>query len=345
MNRLSNGGLNAARDCKRKFHYRYDLGLQRRGGDDSAALNYGKLWHKVLARWFAERNCGGMLAFIKSHARSEDDVRRCMAMLAGYAARWQDFPTMSLSEQEIDVPIRNPATGRRSQRFTQFGFMDMLWWDGRTWLYEHKTAASIGGGYLEKLFSDSQITGYYAALRDMGIDVEGVVYDVALKPKLELGTLRPTHCLSTAARDIYVTEQKTQWAEFGGKGRWKKKDYQAVSVLTHDRADSVAADQFYERLTEWHMRPEAYHREEVYISDRQVADWREDVWMVTQEILAARRAGMWPRNTSRCFDYYRPCEYVSLCQNGAPEALINSEYELRESPSNNDIQQTEKPVF
>jgi hypothetical protein len=260
------------------------------------ALNYGKLWHKVLARWFVERHCGGMLAFIKSHARSEDDVRRCMAMLSGYAARWTQFPAMSLHEMEIDVCIRNPETGRRSQRFSQFGFLDTLWWDGRTWLYEHKTAASIGGGYLEKLFSDSQITGYVAALRDMGIDIEGVVYDVALKPKL----------------------------------RQKKGE---------------ELDEFYERLTAWHMKPEAYHREEVYVSERQIDDWRKDVWAVTQDLLNCRRTGNWYRNTSRCFDWHRPCEFVALCQNGAPEALINSEYELRESPSNNDIKQPEKPVF
>lgn len=298
MNTISNGALNAARDCKRLYYYRYELGLQRRGGDDSPALNFGKLWHKVLARWFERRTLDGMQAFVDAHAASQDDIERCMAMLVGYIARWLELPQMSLHEVEILVPIRNPVTGRRSQRFTQFGFLDMLELsqDGRVRLVEHKTAASIGGGYLEKLWSDSQITGYYAALQNMGIEVESVVYDVALKPK--------------------IRQKKTE-----------------------------SLDEFYARLCAWHMQPEAYHREEVYISDRQIMDWRTDVWQVTQELLACRRSGYWYRNTSRCWDWYRPCQFVSLCQNGASEVLLNSEYEKRESPSNNHNQTTEKPVF
>lgn len=298
LTRLSQGGFNAARDCKRKFHYRYGLGLQRRGGSDSPALNFGRLWHAVLARWFTVRTMDGMDGFIGRNASSQDDVERCCAMLAGYIARWPNLQVASLHEQTIDVPIRNPETGRRSQRFTQFGFLDMLELsqDGRVRLVEHKTAASIGGGYLEKLWSDSQITGYYAALRDIGVDVHSVVYDVALKPKI----------------------------------RQKK---------------SEDEEEFYIRLGEWHMQPDAYHREEVFISEQQVADWREDVWAVTQDILTARRTGYWYRNTSRCNDYFRLCEYSALCQNGAPEALINAEYELRESPSNNDNVSSEKPVF
>lgn len=296
--RLSQGGFNAARDCKRKFQYRYEMGLQRRGGDDSPALNFGRLWHAVLARWFTARTMDGMQCFINHKASGRDDAERCLAMFTGYIARWPDFPEASLCEQVIDVPIRNPETGRRSQRFTQFGFIDMLelGLDGRIRLIEHKTAASIGGGYIEKLWSDSQITGYYAALRDMGIDVYSVVYDVALKPK--------------------IRQKKTETEE-----------------------------EFYARLGEWHLQPEAYHREEVFISDRQVADWREDVWSVTQDILTARRTGYWYRNTSRCNDWFRLCEYSSLCQNGAPEALINSEFELRQTPSNSDNQTNQEPVF
>ena len=297
LHRLSNGAYNAARDCKRKFHYRYDLCLQRRGGDDSAALNFGKLWHAALAYWHQLRTPGGNEE-IDRLATDHDSAERCKAMLMGYACMWDSKPVASLHEMEIDVTIRNPETGRRSQRFTQFGFLDMLAMhdDGKLWLWEHKTAASIGGGYLEKLFSDSQITGYVAALRDMGVDIEGVVYDVALKPKLRL----------------------------------KKNETQ---------------DEFYERLAEWHMRPEAYHREEVYVSERQIEDWRLDVWAVTQDLLNCRRTGNWYRNTSRCFDYFRPCEYVSLCQNGASQTLIDSEFELRQSPSNNEISSDSKVVF
>lgn len=284
---LSNTALTAARDCKRKYYYRYERGLQRRR-EHVPALHFGRLWHKMLRAWFSREKI--------PPPKKNDASQRAWCMFVGYLARWENDLVMCFPEQKIEAPIRNPATGRRSQRFNQFGIIDMLALhdDGKVWLWEHKTAAKIDGSYLEKLWSDAQITGYYATLRDMGIDVNGVVYDVALKPQL----------------------------------RQKKGETE---------------DEFYNRIENWHLtKPEAYHREVVYISDRQVADWREDVWQVTQEILSCRRTGYWYRNTARCNDYYRQCEYAPLCQNGASETLINAEYEPRESPAN-DKPKTETP--
>jgi hypothetical protein len=341
---LSNAALTAARDCKRKYYYRYERGLQRRR-EHVPALHFGRLWHKALARWFRERTTAGMQDYLSTQGATPDDVARCSAMLTGYVAQWSAFPRCSLHEIGIRLPIHNPATNRRSQRFFRFLILDMLALDldfPGVWLWEHKTAAQIDGSYLEKLWSDAQITGYYAALRDMGVDVKGVVYDVALKPQLEIGKSRPTHVLDIDARLFYVTEQKTQWAEFRGAGRWKKRDYTA-DPISSSAAEGVATKRFYDRIQDWHLtKPEAYHREAVYISDRQVADWREDVWQVTQEILSCRRTGYWYRNTARCNDYFRQCEYTPLCQNGASEALINAEYEQRESPAN-DKPKTETP--
>ncbi len=288
ITRLSNGGVNAARDCKRKFYYSRELGLQRRGVS-VGALNTGKLWHRCLAEWFRTRDATKVARLIEWHGEDNDMVQRCIAMMGGYLAKWaaDDLPVMCLSEQQIEVLIRNPATGRRSQRFTQFGFTDMvaLHDTGKLWLWEHKSTGQIDGKTIESLWSDSQITGYVAALRDNGLDIEGVVYDLAQKPKLK--------------------QKKTE-----------------------------DVDEFYDRIREWHLTKEnVYHREYVYISEQQIADWREDIWQVTQEILSCRRTGYWYRNTSRCFDWFRPCDYMPLCQNGASDALINAEYEPRETPA------------
>ncbi len=348
MDRQSQGGHQAARDCKRKYYYRYELGIKRRG-ESVLSLDFGKLWHKALAWWFAERNPDGVDTWIGQHCDDADQGHRLAAMLRGYMHRWPDAPVVTLSEQALEVPIRNPATGRTSRRFVQFGYLDMLALHdgGKVWLWEHKTTSQIDGATIEKLWSDSQITGYVAALRDMGIQIEGVVYDIAQKPKLELGKSRPTHVLGPRALDpMYVVEQKTQWAEFGGSGRWKKKDYPITGVVDETTADAIARNHFYKRLDAWHMdTPTAYHREEVYISDRQIADWREDVWQVTQELLSCRRTGYWYRNTGRCFDYFRPCEYAALCQNGASEALISAEYEPRKSPARHRNSQPNTETF
>ncbi len=41
---------------------------------------------------------------------------------------------------------------------------------------------------------------------------------------------------------------------------------------------------------------------------------QEEVWEITQQYLEARRRGKWLLNTSNCFAYERPCEYLPYCQ-------------------------------
>lgn len=292
---LSQSGLQVARDCKRKYLWRYERGLQRRW-IRAPELQFGKLWHALLALWFAERRPDMVDIWVGQLAESNDQAHRAAAMLDGYIQRWPDLPVMCLSEQALKAPIRNPQTGRASRRFSQFLILDMLALhdDNTVWLWEHKTTSQLTGQYLAKLWSDSQITGYVAALQYAGIRVDGVVYDIAVKPRLRL------------------------------------------------KKGETDAD-FWDRIRDWHLStPEAYHRETVYVSDRQIADWREDVWQVTQELLACRRTGYWYRNTGRCYDYFRECEFAPLCQNGAPEALINAEFEPRESPATDTENQLRK---
>ncbi len=285
MNRLSDSGVKAYRNCPRSYYWSRVRGI-RLIRETPAELHAGKLWHLALAAWFMTRDTDQVAAALEAKADAEQ-YSRTMAMFLGYKARWGDsFPLFSLHEQEIEVPIINPDTGRRSRSFIQFGYLDMLarHHDGKVWLWEHKTTSQITGQYLERLWGDSQITGYVAALQFMGIDVAGVVYDVAQKPRL----------------------------------RQRKGE---------------AVEDFWDRLTAWHLEhPEAYAREEVVISDRQIEDWRRDLWQTTQGILRCHRSGVWPRNTSRCYDWYRECQYASLCRTGN-EMLVDIEYEPRETPA------------
>ena len=70
--RLSQGGFQCARDCKKKYLYRYEMCLQRRGGNDSPALHFGSLWHKVLAECNSTPGFSELDALVNSLARSED---------------------------------------------------------------------------------------------------------------------------------------------------------------------------------------------------------------------------------------------------------------------------------
>jgi hypothetical protein len=291
---ISHSASQAFKDCKRLYYLRYIRKLRRKSYS-SGAIDLGKLWHKALAQMYFTRTIDGIGKFIDSNAKSEKDSGATRSMLTGYLARWGEFPPVSLHECVHSVPIIDPSTGRHSTGFSQFLIIDMLALheDNSIRLWEHKTAASVDNNYIEKLFSDPQIIGYYSALRYSGIDVKSVIYDVALKPKL----------------------------------KQKKNE---------------SAGDFADRVLNWHFRKESYHREEIFISDRAVAEWREDLWNVTRDIKECKKNDRWYRNAGRCFDYYRQCEFLPLCQNGTPAALINAEYETRESPTD---RKAEKPIF
>ena len=277
---LSNSGASCFRDCQRKYQYRYEMDLQRIW-HDAHALHFGRLFHAAIAEWSIYRSLAAAISWIDTQGCAEDDCRYVRAMLVGYQRRWADDTPPMLCEQEFSNQICNPLTWRRSRKFLQFGIYDAvaLHADG-VWLWERKTTSSLGNN-LEKLWCDSQITGYYVALIDAGIPVRGVVYDQVLKTK--------------------IRQKKTESIE----------DY-------YRRRDALYLD-----------TPDMYHREVAYIGQQQIADWRYDMWQTTQGILNCRRQGHWPRNTSRCYDYYSQCEFAPLCQSGGNPILIENEYQNR----------------
>jgi hypothetical protein len=236
-------------------------------------------------------------------------------MIVGYVRRWYEEDQRilwALPEEQFQVPIINPSTGRASRRFTYRGKLDLpaLYTDGTVRLMEHKTAQTVDGQYLERLWSDSQITGYVAAMQDCGVDVREVVYDVVKKPCIKRGKSEDLDHYTRRLRELYV----------GGYSAGKLK-----------RRKAETDDEWWARRHSDGVPVDMYHRERVYIGDTQIQEWRRDVWDVTQEILWARQHDRWPRNTSRCYDWGRPCQYVPICQSLGNEALIiETEYQPRE---------------
>jgi hypothetical protein len=253
--------------------------MTRAKADDSYALHFGGMLHGALAELITLRTHEAAKAWIVAQETTVDTRRHVLGMLEGYTAKWgKDLPAM-LCEVPFTVPIINPATGRKSKSFEQYGFYDGVALPAASpTLYEHKTHSGSSPGNMEKLFSDSQITGYVSSLRDQGLPVRSVIYDTIGKCGLRMG----------------------------------KKEEQ---------------DAFFDRRDQWYLdHPEKFAREEAFIGDGQILDWRKDLWLVTQGILAARRTGHWCRNTDRCFDFYRACEFVPLCQSGGSEIVKESQY-------------------
>lgn len=304
---MTYSALSTYRACPRKYKHRYLDCLQPQA--KAEALSFGAVVHGGLELW--HRSAGqanrlwALLDYIDAQfpGRSGDPQIKAAwqlarAMLAGYAARYaqEDFEIVEI-EKVFSGEIRNPDTGRPSQTFEMAGKADgIVRLPDGLYLLEHKTASSIDGSYLDKLWTDTQIALYCHYLRQMGYSIVGVIYNVLLKARLQQRQ-GETQTEFEIRRDALAAKNKS--------GR-----------STAQRQEPESDDEFQARLAQWYADPAAFHRERIYLSEDRMAMLQDEVWEITQQFLDARRRGKWLLNTANCFSYQRPCEYLPYCQSG-----------------------------
>jgi hypothetical protein len=231
-------------------------------------------------------------------------------MFTGYASRYssEDFEIVEV-EKPFTGEIRNPDTGRPSQTFVMAGKVDAIVerTDGM-YLLEHKTASSIDANYLDKLWTDTQIALYSFYLRQLGYRIVGVIYNVLLKSRLQQ---------KAGETEAEYEARRMELAAKNKNGR-----------STAKRQMPETDEEFQARLSEWYARPEAFHREQIYLSEERLAMLQDEVWEITQQYLDARRRGKWLLNTSNCFSYQRPCEYLPFCQSGFNPNVADNLYDI-----------------
>jgi RecB family exonuclease len=316
---LTYSALNTFRNCPRKYKNRYLDNLRPRERPD--ALSFGSVIHTAIELWYrssdAESRLRDVLAYIDDafENRVVDSNQMVQwhlatAMILGYAERYatEEFEVVEV-EKEFVGEIRNPDTGRQSQTFRIAGKVDGIvrCHDG-LYLLEHKTASSVDASYLDKLWTDTQIALYCYYLRELGYPIVGVIYNVLLKSRLKQG------------KGETQEEYEVRHAELAAKNKSGKS--------TAKRQMPETDDEFQTRLTEWYSRPEAFHREFIYLSEDRLAMLQDEVWEITQQYLDARRRGKWLLNTSNCFSYQRPCEYLAYCQSGFNPNVADNLYEI-----------------
>ena len=181
------------RNCRKAVDWRYQQRLVPLQRDRN--LHFGSLIHECLQVWHQRRDLDEVLALIDrlcpNHLQ-DDNQRRdwhlAIAMMKAYAAQYaaEDFEVIAL-EKNFEGPIVNPATGAASRSFVLAGKVDgIVRIGGEHFILEHKTAAQIDSDYLEKLWTDFQITIYaHYVEQTMGIPITGILYNVLVKAKLQ----------------------------------------------------------------------------------------------------------------------------------------------------------------
>lgn len=317
-NVLTYSALNCFRNCPRKYRLRYIDALRR--PERPEALAFGSVIHDALELWYmaepSDTRLFDVLDYIDAQypAREHDaEIRRtwhlARAMFEGYAARYpaESFEVVEV-EKEFTAEIRNPDTGRPSQTFVIAGKADgIIRLDGELYLLEHKTASSITSDYLDRLWTDTQIALYSHYLRELGYPIVGVIYNVLLKTRLKQ---------REGESQVEYEQRRAELAAKNKSGR-----------STAKRQLPESDTEYRARLAEWYARPEAFHRERIYLSEDRMALLTEEVWEITQQYLDAKRRGKWLLNTSHCFSFQRPCEYLPYCQSGFSPNVRDNLYE------------------
>jgi hypothetical protein len=323
------------RNCRKAVEWRYLEQLVPTTRDRN--LHFGAIIHECLQTWHQRRDVNEVLALIDRlcpNRLQDEDQRRdwhlAIAMMRAYATRHatEDFTIVAL-EKTFEGPIVNPATGASSRSFVLAGKVDGIVRIGNDYfVVEHKTAGQLDSDYLERLWTDFQITIYsYYVEQAMDIPITGILYNVLVKAKLQQGKGE--------------TEQEFQERREGLLAKSK------AGKTTAKRRMPETDDEFQQRLAEKYMEPTMLHREMLYLSRDRFETLRSELWELTQAFLDARRRGVFYQNTAFCFNYQRPCPYFALCRSNGNPNLIDNFYqrvapneELRVLPD-----QTPEPVF
>ena len=234
----------------------------------------------------------------------------CARLIAGWATFSDPFDVVA-SEHDFEVPIRNPATGYPSRRFKLRGIFDGLirLADGRIAILEHKTTSQSldpSGDYIRRLRVDSQISRYFLAARELGIDVQTVVYDITRKPSIR--PKRPTK------KDVATLRETRIYHE------------QEISHVPEE-IDRETPEMYGARLTaDIVADPSRYFlRLEIPRLERDLDEAALELWAEQRTIARTLRSGRFVRNTAACLSPYR-CEFADLCLTGtSPDHLAPGE--------------------
>jgi len=334
QNVLTYSALNAFRNCPQKYKLRYVDNLAPR--ERAEALAFGSVIHEALQRWYLLSNGDPRLFKVLDQvdaqfpARQSNPTQRkywhlARAILGAYAARYADeeFEVVAL-EKEFHAELRDPKSGRPHPTIRIVGKADGIVRVGKElYLLEHKTASSLDGNYLDKLWTDTQIALYCHYLRQSGFPIVGVIYNVLLKARLE-PRQGETEEEFQLRREALAAKNKT--------GRSTAKRQEPETDLD-----------FAARLAEWYRKPEAFHRERIYLSEERLRLLQEEVWEIARQTMESQQRGTWLLNTSYCFSFQRRCDYLPLCQSGFNENVRANLFDI--VPAHEELAEIHEPSF
>lgn len=158
---------------------------------------------------------------------------------------------------------------------------------------------------------DPQLSLYIPAVRALGYDPRGAIYEVLRKPDQRPSNV-PT--LDDDGLKIVLNAAGQRVKTKDGK-KWRQTGDTELGYVVQSRPETP--EEFEQRCLEVIAEaPDKFYARGVVV--RLEADEREaafDVWNTAHQMREARRLNIYPRNPDACVRWGRECEYLSVCAN------------------------------
>jgi len=317
---LTNSRITSFDKCRYLHLAEYIYGFRR--DEDAKPLRYGDRFHvgldihgkggkpEEIAKWL-------YASYQDAYGRGDYDLmiecEQLLRQLYGYLWRWADDDyEVVASELQFQLPLINPKTGAKSRTFMLAGKIDKIIKlpDGRLAVMEHKTTSKSikpDSDYWKVLRLNSQITMYYYAARELGYDVQTVVWDAIHKIGKTPEKAAPQEEIDSG--DVYC---KT-----GPRKGELKKGKRLEDEPVREYGDRMSVD-----IGE---RPEFYYqREQITRLDEDIELWKNETWQRGKSMQDAIKNGWHFRNTNSCTDPYR-CHLLDVCESRSFERLADGQ--------------------
>ncbi len=301
--------------CPRKHFWSYEIGLRRI--ETGLALRFGSAWHRGMeARWRGATYETALAAAIPDGVDLDELAAETVAaLLCGYYHHYGARDTL-FSSISPEIEFHQDLPGSRS--FRDAGKIDGIGVlaDGRSAIKEHKTTSDDIGpdsDYWMRLRFNPQLLQYVSAARQMGIQIETAIYDVARKPGIQP---KQIPMLDDQGRKVVLDSTGNRVMKKDGQPRESGDAEKGYVVQSRVETPKEFGDRLFQDTL---ARPDFYFaRREVPILDQDLDEFRAQRLVVSRMILAsraqekhqARRSQAWPRNIGMACDW---CEYAVFC--------------------------------
>lgn len=182
----------------------------------------------------------------------------------------------------------------------------------KCYLWETKTSSediSPGSTFWKRTQLDPQLSLYLPAVRKLGHDPHGCVYDVLRKPTQRPGVVP---ILDADGLKIVHNAAGERVKNKDGK-KWRQTADTELGYVLQTRPETP--EEYGARCLEAIAEaPDKYYARGVIV--RLEADEREaaqDMWTTAGLMRDARRLDMYPRNVDSCMSWGSECDYLSVC--------------------------------